>query len=259
MESVLESSAHLERELTREPFAGPAAGSMGLHLAILGMLICYGWAMGLFHHNFWGTPGSGGSMQVTLTSTIPLPADQVNQNVLATETPSKAPAAPSPKEQKHIDETAIPILGKPTKPTAKNIPKTQLHQPPPKLNVAQYGEQNGSVLPHQMQLGSSGPTTVGDNNFASLFPWYVDQINRKMSQNWDKRQVDTRTPKGARVFLVFSINRDGSHSNPQVDTSSGSPTLDRSCLIGAQRVDTFGQLPSNYNQRTLKVSYYCEY
>ncbi|MEI9969556.1 MAG: hypothetical protein WDM87_13380 [Terracidiphilus sp.] len=63
MESVLESSAHLERELTREPFAGPAAGSMGLHLAIFGMLICYGWAMGLFHHNFWGTPGSGGSMQ----------------------------------------------------------------------------------------------------------------------------------------------------------------------------------------------------
>jgi periplasmic protein TonB len=61
------------------------------------------------------------------------------------------------------------------------------------------------------------------------------------------------------VFLVFSIYRDGSHSNPQVDTSSGSPTLDRSCLIGAQRVDTFGQLPSNYNQSTLKVSYFCEY
>ena len=117
-------------ELTREPFAGPAAGSMGLHLAIFGMLICYGWAMGLFHHNYRGalTSGSGGSIQVTLTNTIPLPADQVNQTVLATETrqSKEAPAAPSPKEQKHIDETAIPILGKPTKPTAKNIPKPQL-------------------------------------------------------------------------------------------------------------------------------------
>ena len=103
----------------------------------------------------------------------------MNQNVLATETPSKAPAAPSPKEQKHVDETAIPILGKPTKPTAKNIPKTQQHQPQPQQNVAQYGEQSGSVMPHQMQPGSAGPTTVGDNNFASLYPWYVDQINRQ--------------------------------------------------------------------------------
>ncbi len=259
MSSVLESSKHLELELTPEPFAGPAAGSVGLHLLIAAMLLSYAWALGLFHHNFWGTPGSGGSMQVTLTNTIPLPADQINQNVLATETPSKAPAAPSPKVQKHEDETAIPIPGKPVKPTAKNIPKTQQHQPPPKTNVAQYGEQNGSIMPHQMQVGSAGPTTVGDNNFASLFPWYVDQINRKMSQSWDKGQVDQRTPKGARVFLVFSIFRDGSHSGAQIDTSSGSPTLDRSCLLGVQRVDTFGQLPPNYNQSTLKVSYYCEY
>ncbi|MGB8030735.1 MAG: TonB C-terminal domain-containing protein [Terracidiphilus sp.] len=259
MESVLEGGEHLERELARESFAGPAAGSVVLHLAIAAMLLYYGWVMGLFHHNFWGTAGAGGSMQVTLTSALPLPTEQVNQNVLATETPSQAPAAPSLKEQKHVDETAIPILGKPTKPTVKNTPKTQLHQPPPKENVAQYGEQSGSVMPHQMQPGTTGPTTVGDNNFASLYPWYVDQINRKMSQTWDKRQVDPRTPKGARVYLVFTIYRDGSHSQPQVDTSSGSPTLDTSCLFAVQRVDTFGQLPANYNQSTLKVSYYCEY
>jgi protein TonB len=259
MESVLEGGEHLERELTREPFAGPAAGSVGLHLAIACTLIYYAWAMGLFHHNTWGAAGAGGSIQVSLANTLPLPADQINQNVLATETPSKAPAAPSAKEQQHVDETAVPILGKPTKPTAKNIQKTQMHQPPPKQNVAQYGEQNGSVMPHQMQVGSGGPTTVGDNNFASLYPWYVDQINRKMSQTWDKGQVDSRTPKGARVFLDFMIYRDGSHSRPQLDTSSGSTTLDNSCLLGVQRVDTFGQLPSNYNQSTLKVSYYCEY
>jgi protein TonB len=260
MNSVLEGGEHLERELTPEPLAGPAAGAVGLHIALAVTLVYYAWVMGLFHHNVWGSPGAGGAIQVSLVSSaLPLPADQINQNVLATETPSQAPAKPSPKEQKHVDETAIPILGKPTKPTPKNIPKTQLHQPPPRQNVAQYGEQSGSVMPHQMQIGSAGPTTVGDNNFASLYPWYVDQINRKMSQTWDKGQVDSRTPKGARVFLDFLIYRDGSHSRPQLDTSSGSPTLDNSCLLGVQRVDTFGQLPSNYNQSTLKVSYYCEY
>jgi protein TonB len=41
--------------------------------------------------------------------------------------------------------------------------------------------------------------------------------------------------------------------------SSGSPTLDRACMRAAQRVDTFGALPAQYNQNTLMTSYYCEY
>ena len=94
---------------------------------------------------------------------------------------------------------------------------------------------------------------MGDNDFASLFPWYVDQINRKMAQNWNKCEVDPRTPKGARVYLIFTIHRDGTVSGVQLDRSSGSPTLDASCERGVQRVDTFGNLPAAYNQSTLKV------
>ncbi|MGA2572018.1 MAG: TonB family protein [Terracidiphilus sp.] len=260
MDSVLEGSEYVERELTPDPIAGPATGAVGLHLLVAGILVYSGWAMGLFHHNIWGSAGAGGAMQVTLVSSaLPLPADQLNQNVLATETPSQAPAQPNPKEQKHTDETAIPILGKQAKPQAKNIPKTQQHQPAARQNVAQYGEQAGSNMPHQMQIGSTGPATVGDNNFASLFPWYVDQINRKMGSSWNKYDVDPRTPKGARAYIVFTIHRDGGLSNLQLDRSSGSPTLDTSCLRAAQRVDTFGYLPPQYNQSTLKVSFYCEY
>jgi len=260
MSEILEHGEHLERELAREPLAGPAVGSLTLHFIIGCVLVFYGWMLGLFHHNLWGSPGAGGAMQVTLvTSSLPLPAEQVNQNVLATEKPSQAPAAPTPKEQKHVDEKAIPIAGKPAKPAPENTQKTQQHQPPPKQNVAQYGEQAGTIMPHQMQAGSSGPTTVGDNNFASMYPWYVDQINRIMSQNWDRTIVDPRTPKGARVYLIFAIHRDGSVSNMQLDRSSGSPTLDVSCERAVQRVTSFGPLPSAYNQSTLQVSYYCEY
>jgi len=259
MESVLEGGEHLERELARESFAGPAAGSVVLHLAIVGMLLSYAWAMGLFHHNFWGTAGAGGSMQVTLTNALPLPTEQVNQNVLATETPSKAPAPPSPKEKQRVDETAIPIIGKKLKPQQQNTPKTQQHQPTPRQNQAQYGEQSGSVMPHQMQPGTIGQTTVGDNSFASLYPWYVDQINRTMQQNLYKGQVDPRTPKGARVYLVFTVHRDGSENNLRLDQSSGSPTLDKSCMIAVQRANNFGGLPTAYNRSDLNVGYYCEY
>ena len=260
MTSVLEGMEQLERELTPEPIAGPATGALVLHLALLGCIVSYAWALGLFHHNFWGNPGAGGAMQVNLvTSALPLPADQINQNVLSTETPSKAPAAPSPKDQQKIDDKAIPILGKQAKPELKATPKTQQHQPTPTQNVAQYGEQSGSFMPKQVQSGSNGPTAVGDNGFASMFPWYVDQINRKMNDSWNKFDVDSRTPKGARVYLVFTIRKDGSVSNMQLDKSSGSPTLDRSCQRGVQRVDSFGNLPPAYNQSTLQVQYYCEY
>jgi len=262
MTQPLEVSEHLERELAPEPIAASATGSLLLHLALFLLLGYYAWVLGLFHHNLWGNAGAGGAMQVNIiSSALPLPSQQVNQNVLATETPSEAPAALSPKEQKQVDLKAIPIPGRHVTPRKETTHKTQQHQPQPPQNRANYGEQSGTIMPRAMnpQMASNGPTNVGDNDFSSRFGWYVDQINRKMAQSWFKAEVDPRTPRGARVYLVFSIDRQGSPSNVQLDRSSGSPTLDRSCIRGVQRVDTFGPLPPAYNQSTLKVSYYCEY
>jgi protein TonB len=100
---------------------------------------------------------------------------------------------------------------------------------------------------------------VSNGDFGSRFGWYVDGINRKMATSWYKPEVDPRTPKGARVYLTFTISRGGNPSDVEIERSSGSTTLDRSCQRGVQRVDTFGSLPGQYTQSTLKVSYYCEY
>jgi protein TonB len=128
-------------------------------------------------------------------------------------------------------------------------------------NRAQYGEQAGSSMPRatMAQSSSNGPTSVSDGDFGSRFGWYVDGINRKMATSWYKPEVDPRTPRGARVYLTFTISRGGNPSDVQIDRSSGSTTLDRSCQRGVQRVDSFGGLPALYTQSTLKVSYYCEY
>ena len=262
MNEILEGGEHLERGLTPERIVRPAASALVLHLILAGLGTYYVGILGLFHHNLWGNAGLGGAMQVNLvSSTLPLPATQLNQNVLATETPSQAPAPPSPKEQKQVDRTAIPILGKRVTPRKQTTRKTQLHQQPQQQNRAAYGEQAGSNMPRATSpaLASNGPVNVGDNNFASLFGWYVDQINRTMASHWYKQEVDPRTPHGARVYLIFTINRDGSPGNIRLDRSSGSPTLDQSCLRAAQRVETFGSLPAAYSRSTLNVSYYCEY
>jgi protein TonB len=262
MSSVLEGSEHLEQELTPEPVAGPAAGAVGLHLALAAGIVLYGIIGGYFHRTLWGNQGPGGAIQVNLVSSaLPLPSDQPpNQNVLSTETPSQAPAPPEPKAKQAVDEEAIPISGKQVKSKQQAAPKTPPHQPV-ENNRAQYGEQAGSSMPRatQAQNGSIGPTSISDGDFGSRFGWYVTQINSKMATNWDKREVDPRTPRGARVFLIFTIRRDGSPTSVQIDRSSGSNTLDLSCQRGVQRVDTFGPLPAAYNSSTLKVSYYCEY
>lgn len=264
MSNVLEGSDRLERELTPEPLAGPAAGSIMLHGLLLAGLLFYGLISGLFRHNLWGNEGSGGAIQVNLASdAIPLPSTQpLNKNVLTTETPSPAPAPPAPKEEHQIDQTAIPILGKQVKPKQKEQKKTQLHQPPPvEQNLARYGEQNGTSIPRatQPQNFTSGQTSVSDASFGSLFGWYVGQIDRKMDAAGYRSMADPHTSKGARAYIEFQVGRDGSHGQVTLDTSSGSSTWDNVCMRAAQRVDTFGPLPAQYRGNSLRVSYYCEY
>jgi periplasmic protein TonB len=265
MSTLLEANSQLERTFGREPVAGPAAGSLALHAALACSIVFYGLVAGLFHHNTWGgTPGAG-TIQVQITSSIPLPAQKVNDNVLTTSTPSQAPAIPETKpEQQQLDLNAIPIPGRheKEKPKPQPLPKTQPHQPPPRPqdNYAHYGEQAGQQIPRSIQQpGANGPTSVSDTDFGSRFPWYVDGITRKLRSTLNRQEVDSSTPASSQAYLVFTIRRDGSPTDVQLSQSSGSPTLDRACERAIQRVDTFGQLPAGYNQSTLRVTYDCQY
>jgi protein TonB len=261
MISLLEDLEQLERAPAPDPIAAPAAGSLVLHAVLFGSLLLYGILNGFFHRMMWGNPGSGGAIQVSLVSNaLPLPSEQQNQNVLTTDTPSQAPAEPTPKVKEAVDEKAIPISGKMVKPQQKTAPKTQKNQPKPLDNRAQYGEQAGSSMPRStLQNGSIGPTSVANGNFASRFGWYVDGINRKMSMNWNKLEVDPRTPKGTIAQVYFKVSRQGVPSEFKINKSSGSPTLDRSCLRASQRVDTFGALPAGCNDQWLDVTFDCTY
>ena len=262
MSSLLEGEERLERELSGEPLRAPATGALLLHLALgVAIFVSLG---GFFHSNTWGGSSSGGAIRVQVTSSIPLPSDHPpNQNVLATDKPSSAPAPPAPKAAPVIDDKAIQIQGKQQKEKPKPVPAT-----PPKVqqtvpqNRAQYGEQAANNMPRAVQgVSAPGPTSITQGDFGSRFPGYVDNINRKMSQTWNKGEVDPRTPKGTRVFLDFTIHRDGTvaATDVKIDRSSGSSTLDRSCMRALQRIDTFGALPGAYSGSSLNVSYYCEY
>ncbi len=106
---------------------------------------------------------------------------------------------------------------------------------------------------------SNGPVTISNGDFGSRFGWYVEVIKRKVSQNWNRYEVDQRTAKGTMTEIYFRVNRQGAPTNFRINTPSGSPTLDQSCLRATQRVDTFGDLPRDSNDQYLDVTYDCTY
>ena len=276
-------SQELEREFTPEPIGRPMVGALLFHALLFGGAFAFAYLEGLFPHNNWGGPTDGGAIAVQVVSNaLPLPADQKpNQNVLATETPSEAPAPPAPKAQPAVDEKAIPIASKiepPKKQAEKKqelskapmipppvVSKPTLHpQPTPKQeNRAQFGEQSAGQIPRSAQPANS--TTIGSVTVSSSgargfnYPYYVQSIERKMQQNLFRGEVDQATPHGSEVNILFTIHRDGTVSDIKLDKSSGSPTFDRACLRSAQRVDTFGPLPSPASDGNLMVSHHCDF
>ena len=260
------------------------AGSAALHIALAASFAVYAFIHGHLHHESWGANETQGAIAATLVSNapaIPLPQEQPpSPSVLATDTPSTAPAptAPQPKAMQQPEPDAIPIPVKqqpkpaPPKKTAAPEAKQLPHQPtdsrasrypsqlPAQPNRANYGEA-APAMSRSMNSnqGPNNPVNIKGGDFGSQFPYYVDVIKRTVARNWYQQEVQPGTAAGSRVFLNFNVSRDGSPSNVRVATSSGSPSLDTSCLRAVQRVDTFGALPAGYNQSSISVEYYCEY
>src|SRR5271156_3695048 len=217
-------------QLERESFGAPIAGSLLLHVLVIIAVTVFAYMAGRIHGSSWGSDQAPGAIQATLVSsapTIPIPVKQPEKKA-----PEKKQAQPSPKHA----------------------------QPTPQQNRANFGEAPPTQIPHSSagNPGQNNPVNVNGGDFGSRFPWYVDVIRRKTAQNWLQREVAPETPAGARVYLSFVVSRDGSPSQVRIAQSSGSPTLDSSCLRAVQRVDTYGPLPPGYNGSTLSVSYYCE-
>ncbi len=263
MSFLLEHDEHLERQLAGDRVAAPMTGSVLLHLALAAAIVSYYVVGGFFHSNLWGGATAGGAMRVNLVSSaIPLPADQpVNQNVLPSDMPSPAPAPPAPKTVQKVDDNTIAIksLQQQKKPEPVARVQQKVPQPVPQ-NRAQYGEQQGTIIPRSTtgQI-SNGPVTVTTGDFGTRFSWYVEVIRRKVDQYWFRPEVDPRTPHGAKATIYFKISRQGGISSWRVERSSGSPTLDNSCLRATQRVDAFPPLPPESNDAWLDVTYDCTY
>ena len=247
-------SASAEIYFEHERWGRALAWSAGLHVGITVALLVYTAYVTRGSGDTWGSGGGGEAIGATLVSTVPLPASPTQtQNVLANE--SKGITQSQPKiEEKEPD--AIEIAGKNKK--IKQPPKKQITEskskpqsaPEPEENQVAFGEGGPVSGPYGTfsAAGAKGGFGIsgGGGDFGNKYAWYVQVIQRKVSENWLKYEVDPHAMPNASVSVSFDISRDGSPSNVRITQSSGIPSLDTSAVRTLQRIDSFGPLPVDY-------------
>jgi protein TonB len=242
----------------------PLAWSVGLHVGFTAFVILYAMFVPSLRGQGWGAGGGGEAMGATLVTSVPLPAsaEQTN-NVLATESKGLAHSEPKPVEK---EPEAIPIPDKNTKTKQKPVTTATQRKPEPEreeTNQIPYGEGGPASGPYTMFSagGAKGGFgfTGGGGDFGSRFSWYVQAVQRKVSENWLKYEVDPGIREANRVYVTFDIARDGHPANVQIEQSSGVPSLDISAMRAIQRIDTFGPLPPEYSGNKVSVEFWFDY
>jgi protein TonB len=243
----------------------PLAWSFGLHLAFAGFVVFYAVFINGIRGTGWGSGGGGDAMGATLVSAVPLPANPVETtNVVATESKGLSKSQPTVQEK---EPEAIPIPDKNAKTKIKPAPvksetQRKVEPEPTDSNQIPYGEGGPASGPYTMSAGGAkggfGFTGSG-GDFGSQYAWYVQAVQRKVTENWLKYEVDPGISQAKRVYLTFDIARDGHPSNVQVEQSSGVPSLDQSAARALQRIDTFGPLPPNYSGSKVSVEFWFDY
>jgi periplasmic protein TonB len=244
------------------------AWSLALHVVVTGAILLYSTIASGGRGEGWGAGGGGDAIGVTLVSTVPLPAPQVQtQNVLANESKGLSQSQPQPKPEEKEPE-AIPIPEKNAKSKPKKEPSASKRKPQPEPveeanNVVPFGQGGPVSGPYGMfsaggAKGGFGFTGSG-GDFGTRYAWYVQVVQRKVSENWLKYEVDPRITEAQRVYITFDVTRDGRPANVLVEQSSGVPSLDQSAIRAIQRIDTFGPLPSDYSGNKVSVEFWFDY
>ena len=241
------------------------AWSAGFHFAVTAVILVYSVVFTGARGDSWGGGGGGSAIGVSLVSSVPLPAPAAKaENVLANE--SKGVTKSQPKiEEKEPD--AIEIQGKNTKVKPKKLPTPTKEKPKPapeeETNQVAFGE-GGPVSGPYGSFASGGAkggfgVTGSGGDFGTKYAYYVQIVQRKVSENWLKYEVDPRITSAQRVYITFDVARDGHPFNVRVEQSSGVPSLDVSATRALQRIDTFGPLPQDYSGSKISVEYWFDY
>ena len=281
------------QEELKRPLMLSGIGHACLALCALAYTLVPGLAGGI-----WDEGGGGGgaaTVQLVSAASVPLPTPRIpTTNRVVTESAGlhyPEPPAPKPTPPKPVvEEKAVQIPSR----NAKVVPKAAVkppEPPTPRLEIARTGR-NATPLPrnarkapadlpkagNEIPFGQGGPVTgpygmiqsddgsgginvIGgpSGNFGNRYRWYVTAIRNRISNNWLKSSIDPNIRVAPRVFVTFQIMRDGRVVNPQLTSSSGISSLDRSALRAVYDSSPMPSLPSDYRGPGVSVEFWFDF
>lgn len=258
-------SVHVEILDDKEPLGRFFAGSLLLHVGVVGALLGYAAVESHFHLNM-GSPNGGGfgSVAVNVTDKIPLMQRNAPENPVANPTESALPTPPPKEKAKPKPQVKAPPPDAVPIPSRNALRKSQPAAPPAnKFREKQTYQENqvysnaGQALSSPMfaKPGAGGVGIGTASPFGQQFGWYADIIQRNVANKWQTNTVDGRYSTAPQVAVTFTIRKDGSLApgSLRVTQTSGVMALDLSAQHAILDAAPFPQLPQGFPKSDANV------
>lgn len=256
-----------------EKFSRFVVTSAALHLGLFALVFIVPSLLPVRTLSSWGSNTStDGGVKVAVVESlpgIPLPSPPVvHEDAAANDTKSLYAAEPAPKPVDKVEpapEVLIPSNQAKTpkeppapKPEQKTEARTETKATPAPPNAVATPGGGQAALPFGQGATGTGPATFGDGTFGQRFGDYVDRMSRAISDKWRDNIAGIRRGAAPRVYVSFTIARNGSVSDLEIAQGSGVDQLDTSALR-AVRSAQLPPLPREYAGSSVTVRFYFEY
>lgn len=244
-----------------DPLGKYFAGSIGVHIAIAGLIVLSG--LWKFTATNWGSEHtSSGSVGVTMVSSIPIPRNEAPENPLANDSTSNVPQAPAPVKQqaqvKAPDPKAIEIPDKLKRKVSPKQQSLQVYRPPvEQYKPNQVYSQSPQAVSSKMYgiQGSNGIDIGPASVFGTRYGDYANTIRNLIASKWNTAGVHAGASQMASV--IFTIARGGAISGVKVSHPSGSFELDTSAQRAVLDANPLPPLPAGFdkNEATVELQF----
>jgi len=252
----------------REKLGGTLAASAAMHVLLFVLLIGYT-SFGSSFGGGWGKNwGEGNATHIGAVASlpgVPLPAPMLStHNTLASENPGLHQTEPAPKPQPEPKAIQIPKFKEAVKPEKPERVNTHIQKEKPVQadNAVPFGLGGPPAMNYTQMVsaGGQGGLSFGEGgDFGERYGWYVASVRNRISGNWLLSTISPNIVSAPRLYMTFTILRDGSVTEVEITQSSGLPEVDRSALRAVLASNPLPPLPADYAGNRVKVSLYFDF
>lgn len=248
----------------QESLRTPLAGSVVLHVGVIGLLAFFSWWTNRGRIQFGDPNAMGGSVGITPVSSIPLPQRTGRTNPVANDTESQVPAPPKPQPKPPAPKPqpdAIPLRSKNApKRVSEQIARNQKFRPLDADRPSQVYSSTGAAVssPNYGGTPGVGGAGIGNSVFGQRLGWYAQLLTQALASKWgiETGKIASGVAAARRVLLSFEILRDGTIQNVRVLESSGNSQVDYAAQRAVLSASPVRRLPEEFERNVANVEFW---